>query len=181
MLLLIAGPLLLPRFLQRFRGGSYVETAVAAHRNLLNGSLPLAVHTDSPSAVSAWFAGKVPFLFRLPDSDKVSDEEPIYRLIGGSLVNYEGAHAALIAFQAQQEKISLLVTSSRSAVAAGGEEVAFDGLVFRYNRRAGFNVITWSNHDLTYALVSSLPGHGRQSCQVCHQSMEAGDHLSALR
>jgi hypothetical protein len=79
----------------------------------------------------------------------------------------------------QQQKISLLVSSSRSAIAAEGEEVPSGGTIFHYNKQSGFNVITWSNHGLTYARVSSLPGSGRQSCSVCHQSMRMA-HTSAL-
>jgi hypothetical protein len=179
-LLVIVVPLILPKFLQRSRGAGYVEAAIAAHRSLLEGRLPLEVQTGSPNAVTEWFIGKVPFAFRLPNSENSSGHEPIYTLVGGSLVNYEGGPAALVAYQAKQEKISLLVTSSKSAVAAGGEEVPFGGLVFHYNKRAGFNVITWSNHDLTYALVSSLLGSGRPSCMVCHESMADGGQISAL-
>lgn len=96
-------------------------------------------------------------------------------------MNYKGGHAALVGYQMQQQKISLLVASSTSAVAAGGEEVPSGGIVFHYNKRASFNVIIWSNHGLTYALVSSLPGSGRQSCLVCHQDMAEGAHFNAQR
>jgi anti-sigma factor RsiW len=182
MVLLVAvGPLLLPGLLQRARAANYVEAAVAVHRSLLDGRLPLDVRTDSPSAVTAWFNGKVPFLFRLPNSVDSPGQDPVYKLVGASLVNYQGGNAALVAYQVKQEKISLLVASSRSAVAAGGEAVPFGELVFHYNQRARFNIISWSTHGLTYALVSSLPGHGRQSCLVCHQSMAESGHLSALR
>jgi hypothetical protein len=170
-LLFIVGPPLPPKFLQRSPAWRYVEAAVAAHRSILDGTLPLQVQADSPSVVLAWFAGKVPFLFRLPNSEESSGHEPIYKLIGGSLVSYAGKNAALVAYEAKQEKISLLVTSSRSVVAAGGEEVPFGGLILHYHKRAGFHVITWSNRDLTYALVSSLPGSGPPSWMVCHQSM----------
>ena len=131
--------------------------------------------------VSAWFAGKVPFTFRLPSSAEESEHQQVYRLTGARLVNYKGGYAGLIVYQMQQQKISLLVSSSRSAVAAGGEEVPSGGIIFHYRKQANFNVITWSNHGLTYALVSSLAGAGRQSCLVCHQSMSDGGRFSAPR
>jgi len=81
----------------------------------------------------------------------------------------------------QQQKISLLVSSSKSAVAAGGEEVPFRGIIFHYSKQASFNVIIWSNLGLSYALVSSSAGSGRQSCLVRHQNMADGAHFSALR
>ncbi|MDX6459362.1 MAG: hypothetical protein QOE55_3059, partial [Acidobacteriaceae bacterium] len=176
-LLVAAGFLLLPGIMQRSRANSYIEAAVAAHRNFLNGSLPLEVQSDLPSVVTAWFAGKVPFTFRLPSSAEESEHQQVYRLTGGRLVNYKGGYAALVAYQMQRQKISLLVSSSRSAVAAGGEEILSGGIIFHYSKQASFNVITWSNLGLTYALVSSLPGSGRQSCLVCHQNMADGGPL----
>jgi mycothiol system anti-sigma-R factor len=179
-ILLIATSLLfVPGFLRQASANSYIETAVAAHRSFLNGSLPLEVQSDSPSVVTEWFAGKVPFALRLPRSAEEAEHQQVYRLTGGRLVNYKGGYAALVAYQMQQQKISLLVSSSRSAVAAGGEEVPSGGLIFHYRKQANFNVITWSNHGLTYALVSSLAGAGRQSCLVCHQSMSDGGRFSA--
>ena len=68
----------------------------------------------------------------------------------------------MVAYQMQQQKISLLISSSQPAVAAGGDEVPSGGIVFHYSKQAGVNVITWSTHGLTYALVSSLAGSGRQ-------------------
>lgn len=176
-LLVAVGLLLVPGILRQSRAESYIETAVAAHRSFLNGSLPLEVQSGSPSVVTAWFAGKVPFTFRLPSSPEESAHEQVYRLTGGRLVNLKGGYVALVAYQMQQQKISLLVSSSRDAVAAGGEEVPSGGIVFHYSKQASFNVITWSTHGLTYALVSSLPGSGRQSCLVCHQSMSDGDRF----
>jgi anti-sigma factor RsiW len=178
-LLIAVGSLSLPGLVQRSRAASYVEGAVVAHRGLLDGSLPLEVQTESPKALTAWFTGKVPFLFRLPDSVKPPGEEQAYRLVGGRLVSYKGEHAALVAYQVKQQRVSLLVASSRSAAAAGGEEVPFGGIVFHYNKRATLNIIVWSNRGLTYALVSSLPGYGRQSCLVCHQDMGDGARFTA--
>jgi mycothiol system anti-sigma-R factor len=180
-LLVIAGLPILWVVLLRARANSYIETAVKVHRSFLDGGLPLEVQSGSPSVVSAWFAGKVPFSFRLPSRPGEAGREPIYRLTGGRLVNYKGAHIALVAYQTQQQNISLLVASSKSAVVAGGEEVPSGGIVFHYRKQDNFNVITWSNHGLAYALVSSLPGVGRQSCLVCHQYMTDGDHFSASR
>jgi mycothiol system anti-sigma-R factor len=179
--LVAAGLLLLPGITQRSRANSYIAAAIAAHRSFLNGSLPLEIQSESPSVVTAWFAGKVPFTFRLPSSTEESEHQQVYRLTGGRLVNYKDGYAALIVYRMQRQKISLLVSSTRSAVAAGGEEVLSGGIVFHYRKQASFNVITWSTHGLTYALVSSLPGSGRQSCMVCHQDMPDGNRFSAHR
>jgi mannose-6-phosphate isomerase-like protein (cupin superfamily) len=129
-LLVASGFLLLPGIMQRSRASSYIEAAVAAHRSFLNGSLPLEVQSDLPSVVTARFAGKVPFTFRLPSSPKDLEHQQIYRLTGGRLVNYKNGYAALIAYEMKRQKISLLVSPSKSAVAAGGEEVLSGGYIF---------------------------------------------------
>jgi mycothiol system anti-sigma-R factor len=178
-ILLIAAVLPVPGILRQARANSYIEAAVAAHRSSLKGSLPLEIRSESPSAVTAWFAGKVPFNFRLPDAAEQVGQDQVYRLTGGRLVNYKDGYAALVSYQMQQQTISLLVASSKSAVAAGGEQVPSGRIVFHYSRHAGFAVITWSTHGLTYALVSSLPGSGRQSCMVCHENMAGGNHFTA--
>jgi len=177
-ILLLVGVLLpIPGILRQASANSYIEAAVAAHLSSLNGSLPLEIKSETPNAVTAWFAGKVPFNFRLPEAAEEVGHEQVYQLAGGRLVNYKGGYAALVSYQMQQQPISLLVSSSTSATAAGGEEVSSGGIVFHYSKRMGFAVITWSTHGLTYALVSSLPGSGRQSCMVCHQNMPSGDHF----
>ena len=178
-LLVAAGLLPIPGILRQASANSYIEAAVAAHSRSLSGSLPLEIRSESPSAVTAWFVGKVPFNFRLPDAAEQVGNDQVYRLTGGRLVNYKEGYAALVSYQMQQQTISLLVSSSKSASAAGGEEVPSGGIIFHYSRQMGFAVITWSTHGLTYALVSSLPGSGRQSCMVCHQNMANGDDFSA--
>jgi hypothetical protein len=47
--------------------------------------------------------------------------------------------------------------------------------LFHYFSREKFTVITWSNHGLSYALVSSLSASARGSCLVCHQNMADRD------
>jgi anti-sigma factor RsiW len=157
-----------PNVVRRVHAARYVETAVAAHRSYLEGSLAPEIRSDSPAFVTAWFAGKVPFDFRLPAA---RDSNPPYRLAGARLVNYRGHHAALVIYETQREKISLLVTSNKWAAIAGGDEVGSGNLVFHYFGRENFKVITWSNHGLSYALVSSLSASARESCLVCHQNM----------
>jgi mycothiol system anti-sigma-R factor len=179
-LLLVAASFLLVRDIRnRRRANDYIETAVAAHRSFLDGNLPLEVRSDSPSVVTAWFADKVPFRFYLPNAPEESEHEQAYRLSGGRLVHYSSEYAALVGYQMQQQKISLLVASSKSVAASGGEELASGGIVFHRREQAGFNVITWTNRGLTYALVSALPGPGRKSCLVCHQNMGDGSRFSA--
>jgi hypothetical protein len=77
--------------------------------------------------------------------------------------------------------ISLLVAPESLAPAAGGDEVRSGELTFHYHVKDGLNVITWSNHGLTYALVSSVQGPAQRSCLVCHQDMADHDNFSVKK
>jgi mycothiol system anti-sigma-R factor len=158
-----------PIAVRQVRAANYVETAVATHRSYLDGNLALEIRSDSPEQVTAWFKGKVPFQFRLPQSTPGSI--PTYQLVGASLVSYRKSPASLVIYEKQKERIGLVVASSQSAVVAGGDEVRSGVLTFHYRNDQGFKVITWSNNGLSYALVSSVSGSARESCMVCHQSM----------
>lgn len=160
-----------PNSVRQARAASYVEAAVATHRSFVSGHLPLQFKSSSAEAVTAWFTGKVPFPVRLPNAESIPYGTPAYRLVGADLVTYRKSPAALVTYEKQNEKISLLVAPSESAVVAGGDEIRSGALTFHYRTDQDFKVITWSNHGLSYALVSSVSGSARDSCMVCHQSM----------
>ncbi len=83
-LILAVSALLFPQLLRRSNAARYVEAAVAAHRSFLEGKLPLEVQSDSAATVTEWFAGKVPFVFRLPDSaGQRPRNRPTSWLVGG--------------------------------------------------------------------------------------------------
>lgn len=171
---------LVPNFVRHVRAANYVETAVATHRSYLRGDLPLELHSNSPEQVTAWFNGKVPFPFRLPTAQVTPDSLPAYHLTGASLVKYRGKPAALVTYQKENQKISLMVASADSAVVAGGDEVRSGNQTFHYRTEEDFNVVTWTTHGLSYALVSSVSGPARESCMVCHQSMTDHHNLDRL-
>jgi len=121
----------------------------------------------------------VPFSFRLPVAESAPWEKPAYRLTGAALVNYKGSPAALVMYETQNDKITLLVDSNRFAVVAGGDEVRSGKLTFHYHNESSFRVITWTNHGVSYALVSSVSGPAGASCLVCHQSMADRSNFKA--
>jgi anti-sigma factor RsiW len=140
---------------------------VQTHRQQVAGQLPLEVKTNSPSEMSAWFADKVPFRFRLPIYQETSGDGKRYELTGGRLIDFKGAHAAYISYRMHTQVISLVLTSASTSV-AGGETTVSRGLTFHSHRRDELQVVTWSVHNLTYALVSSVNLPISQSCAVCH-------------
>ncbi len=170
-LVVVLAMLFAPPVVRYTQAATYVDTALMTHRSYLKGKLPLEIQSTSPEVVTAWFAGKVSFDFRLPSSGSLPEGQPAYQQVGARLVNYQGSYAALVTYAMKNERISLLVVSNKYAPSFGGEEVRSGGLTFHYHMQAGFNVITWSTHGLTYALVSSLHTSARQSCLVCHQNM----------
>jgi hypothetical protein len=104
-----------------------------------------------------------------------------YELTGASLVKYRGKPAALVAYQKQSGKVSLMVAWADSPVVAGGEKVRSGALTFHFRTDQGFNVVTWTRHGRSYALVSSVPGSAWESCMVCHQSVTDRRSFSLAR
>jgi len=171
MTLVVLSLVFIPGAVERVRAMDYVKAATKIHRSYLDGALPLQCRSHSPEVVTAWFAGKTPFHFQLPTSQSVPNGKAVYWLTGARLVSYKGSPAALVAYETPTEKISLLVASSKSAVVAGGEEVRSGSLTFHYRSGTNYEVSTWTNHGLAYALVSPLIGSPQHSCLVCHQNM----------
>jgi anti-sigma factor RsiW len=170
-IVVVLGLTLVPRVVRHAEAATFIDTAVATHHAYQENQLPLEIRSNSPEVVTAWFADKVPFKFRLPSSQSPPDGHPAYALTGARLVKFRNENAALVSYQMKAETISLLIASDKSAVAAGGDEIRSGNLTFHYNTRAGLNVITWSTHGITYALVSSVHGSAQHSCLVCHQNM----------
>jgi anti-sigma factor RsiW len=163
-----------PNIVQNVRAASYVEAALTNHNRYLHGELSPGIRTKSPEAVTAWFADKLPFQFQLPSSEAALQPSPTHELAGASLVQYRGIPAAMVVYEAPSGTISLLVESSKAAVVAGGDVSHYGALMFHYRKEGRFKVVTWSAHNLSYALVSSIASSAQESCMVCHQSM--ADH-----
>jgi len=181
-MLAIAGVTTLSRLsLTEARANAFVDVAAQTHRQQLAGQLPLEVRTNSPSEISAWFADKVPFRFRLPAYQEVSGQAQKYELMGCRLVDFKGTRAAYISYHMGVQIISLVLTSASSSVAAGGEKTVSKGLTFHAHRRDGLQVVTWSVHNLTYALVSAVTLPIGQSCAVCHASAKDKNLIQDLK
>ena len=87
-----------PNIVQNVRAASYVETALTNHNRYLHGELSAGIRTKSPEAVTAWFADKLPFQFRLPSFGSGAPGEPHVR-IGrrqlGAISRNPGRHGPL--------------------------------------------------------------------------------------
>jgi anti-sigma factor RsiW len=155
--------------------------AVDTHLRHLRGQLPFEIASDSPEAISGWFAGKVPFRVELPTYQESSGQEKLYRLEGARLVGYKSDYAAYVAYQMSARPISLVLTTDAVATASGGEGIVSQGITFHYDSIDGLKVITWSDKGLTYALVSDFEERGQQSCVVCHAGAKNRDFIEGLK
>jgi anti-sigma factor RsiW len=156
------------------RAASFVAMAVETHQLRLHDRLPIQFKTASAREVTAWFDSKLPFRFRLPTYQEDSGDRSKYEMIGGSVASFRGKSTAYIAYRMRNELISLVVTSADQAVASGGDSIVAKSLVFHSTKKGDLEVVTWSVHNLTYALVSDVTLPKRQSCVVCHA--DPNDH-----
>ena len=153
----------------------FAELAAHAHRQHAEGKLALDVNSDSQAALNHWFHEKLPFALALPVSLETAGEHRPNRLEGARLLQISGKSAAYVAYQTQNEPVSLMIVPDSVARASGGVEVDFSKVSFHYRMVEGFRVVTWSLHGLTYALVSHEGPKTQQSCMVCHSAMKDRD------
>jgi anti-sigma factor RsiW len=151
---------------------AFALMSVDSHLRHQRGQLPLEVTTDSAKAVMEWFAGKLMFNLKLPNYDAPSEHPKPYTLEGARLVGFEEDYAAYVAYQMENQLISLIVTSANVARPSGGEIISSQGIPFHFETINGLKVITWTENGLTYALVSDLAERGQASCIVCHQDKQ---------
>lgn len=176
-LILLAGVLSnrSPSALPPVSGLAFAEFAVHAHQQHAQGTLPLDVREESQQALNEWFKAKSPFSLELPALATPGGDLP-YRLEGARLIQISGKKtAAYIAYQMSTGPVSLMVTPASVSVASGGVQVDFQKVSFHYRMVGSYKVVTWSIHDLTYALVSQEGNTTQRSCMVCHSAMNDRD------
>ncbi len=155
---------------QEARATAFVDLAVNTHKQQLSGRIPIELTTGSPAKMAGWFTDKVPFPFRLPAYQEQPGQTPPYKLVGGRLITFRADYAAYVAYEMNKNLISLIIASGPSSLAYGGETTTTRGLTFHSHQHNGLQVVTWSAHNLAYALVSSINVPARRSCAVCHAS-----------
>lgn len=171
MVCLAAGAsLTIPHLRREANAESFIDTAIVAHRSLVNASMPLDVRTDSTNAVATWFASRVPFNFRVPNAGIASDDTARYVLTGGRLLTFGGEQAALLAFQMPHDTVSVLIAPANKAPAMGGKVTQSSGITFHSTERNDLHVVTWENKDLVYALTFSNKMPAQHSCSSCHDA-----------
>jgi anti-sigma factor RsiW len=156
-------------------GPEFAEFAVNTHRRFSQGRLALDIHSDSQQTLNEWFRTGPKFPLMLPASPGAPEEQHPYRLQGARMMQVGGKTAAYVAYQMQTGPVGLMVVPDSVAVASGGVQADFNKLSFHYGKFQGYRVVSWSNHGLTYALVSQEGNRTQQSCMVCHSAMRDRD------
>jgi len=71
-----------------------------------------------------------------------------------AFIAYQAHHRLETATNPRPNPVSLLVVPESTAIASGGVEARYPKVSFHCATLGGFRVVTWSQHELTYALVS---------------------------
>jgi anti-sigma factor RsiW len=105
-------------------------------------SNPVDLATADRNAVIAWFQGKLPFTFHLPEFNNSA-----YKLLGARLIYYRNSPGAEILFESQKRRLSLFILQTRRGTTPASVGVA-------KSRQDGFNEETWGQDGLRYAVIA---------------------------
>ncbi|PTL80971.1 anti-sigma factor [Vitiosangium sp. GDMCC 1.1324] len=147
------------------KASSLAEAAVLTHEGLEQGLLPLDVAERDPTRLSSLLSERLPFQVVLPKLD-----DSTLKLDGARMVTLDGAYAAVVSYRREGEPVSLAIAPRPYAGRPSGESrtEVFRSVRFESREMHGYHVISWSEGELSYALVSRRPADGRASCAVCH-------------
>jgi anti-sigma factor RsiW len=149
---------------------AFPKFASDTHARYVRREMPLGIVSSRPEVVSRWLSSNLGFSLQLPNYPVNGGELKRYRLVGAGILNYGGNRMAFAGYEMDGKPISLLMASTRPAPPEGGDVYRSGKLVFRFFERDGYNVITWTDHDVHYGLVSDLGARGAESCVICHGS-----------
>jgi anti-sigma factor RsiW len=150
-----------------------VRLAIERHLEAADAERALAVRSEVPAEVNAWFARSLAFRAELPQYGKGE-----VRLDGGAVTDLGGEPAALARYHLASHPISLFMLPERP-LPRSAETVRFHDLEFHFFHARGLNVVAWNHRRLSYLLVSDVAGRGERACVVCHS--EGGGDLLAGR
>ena len=169
----------------RLSGPQFAEFAVDTHRRHEQGSLALDLHSDSQEALNEWMKTKSRLPLALPVSPAVTGEASPYRwMVRGCCKSAARPPFSLPTNRksptyrrptTRTGDASLIVAPDSVAIASAGVEAHFKKITFHYSIVKRYRVVTWSQHGLTYALVSQEGNSTQRSCMVCHSAMKDRD------
>lgn len=154
------------------RAEPWIRSAASNHQRLTRGALPVQYATASVMEATAWVNRQLPLAVRIPDAPIPEALDVPFRFKGASCLAFGSNTAALFVWERDGSTVGLAIAPARLAFSGGKIMAQAPGLTFYSAERDGVRVVTWTSHNLTYALTSSTVQTARESCLVCHQSMK---------
>jgi hypothetical protein len=140
--------------------------ALGLYERLADERLDLELATSSPREARRYVQGSgldAALVERRPGGR--------YRLRGVTRTAVAGAPALAVAYRIDGVP-ALLLTTKAEAVPGGPEHWSRFRRELRHRAAGARRVLSWANSGQRYVLVSGLPGHGQQSCGICHAGPE---------
>ncbi len=173
-LILIAGSTFAFHKHRQDRNEVVIQAATTAHQQLRDRVVPLDIISDSPEAVTSWFASRVSFPFRMANAGIASDLRANYKLDGGRLLTIGDDRVAVVSFHMLHEQVSMLVAPQRLLTASGGKVVVSGGIALHSRDRDSIHTVMWNNRGLGYVLSANTSMSNPHTCATCHEGSQTG-------
>lgn len=142
----------------------FLQASVREHLDLLDGRTALTLLTSDSQAVSRWLSEQVGSTYYLPmvDNRQVT-------LVGGRIDIVNGNKIGLVNYLVQDQPVTLVVAPKTLQTSIETTDYTYvKDRRINFSQADGFNVVSWTVAANNFALVSRLPGQGKQGCMVCH-------------
>jgi anti-sigma factor RsiW len=120
---------------------------------------PAEIATSDRQAVAGWFGRRVRFEVPVPDFTPSG-----IRLLGGRLSELEDQEAAYLLYEKGRTLISLFAFMRQGRILPDGERVSYGGHSFLISQLRGAEVVLWTDREMAFALVSTLPRDALLEC-----------------
>ena len=139
--------MLLQRASQRAGKDSAEQAALVTqvldqHVATLADNMPPQVVSTDRHTVKPWFQGKVPFAFNLPELAGTQ-----FKLLGGKVIYFNNASGAQLLFTSGKHQLSVFLFQDQPGLMPAAP-------IAGSSRAHGFNIETWSQNGLRYAVIS---------------------------
>lgn len=132
-----------------------------------SGDVSFDLTDDSPQAVSDWARRRHGLRVDLADARPTPDAGR-YQLIGAKAISIGAQQGVLVTYRIDSSSVALLTTRSDAIADAPREAWFAKTITYRNDLDAGVKILTWTQKGQSYALASTLPNVGEESCFVCH-------------
>jgi anti-sigma factor RsiW len=139
LLLLVACALVWTRHAERQQA---IAELVDLHVATLASANPVDVVSTDRHTVKPWFQGKVPFAFNLPELANTQ-----FKLLGGKVIYFNNTAGAQLLYTSGKHQLSVFISQDQPGLMPAA-------LIAGSTRAHGFNIETWSQNGLRFAVVS---------------------------